>query len=451
MAKSLFVFAFLFLFLFTFWSCNTPDSVNITVNIRNCPAAAKLFILRDTLSREFIPDSDGLASIDMKPVTTGYGILKYGRKRIPLYFTPGADIEINFDARNCSESLEFRGAEARKNEYLNNPRLSITSVDYSLEEQEFIDVLKREYRRHIAILDSCGFDSKFVSLERRRLLYKDYAFLGCYPQYHARAMDTSYYVPSLAYITFVKSLLREEEELLQLSEYRNTICHLVTALSTANIKEYDARKRVRAQTNYVVENIKNQKIREYLIHQYICEYIRSVGIGHLRKLQEFYDQHVTDVKLKTELQELCHRWTKVEKGQPAPSFTYKDINGVEISLGEFRGHYVFIDVWATWCVPCKEQIPYLEELKRQFAGKNISFISISCDRNKEAWERMVKEKSMSGVQLHNDGDKTFIKDFLIRGIPRFILIDKEGRVISADMTRPSNRATYETIQQLEGI
>lgn len=444
-------FLFILLFFTTFWSCNTPDSVKVTISIRNCPAWAKLSIVRDTLVCVLVPDSDGMASVEMKPVTTGYGVLKYGRDRIPLYITPGADLEINFDGRNCQESIEFGGAGAPKNNYLSNPRLCINSVDYNLEEQEFIDVLKRELRRHVAILDSCGFDPEFVAWERHRLLYKDYALLGYYPLYHARRIDSIDYVPSENYVTFVKSLLREDKELLQLPEYRDALCHFITTLSTTDIKEYDATKRAKAQVDFVVEHIKDQKIREYLIHQYLYEYIRSMGVRHLGQVKAFYNEHVADARLKAEFRELCDRWARVDKGQLAPSFTYTDINGLKISLEELRGHYVFIDIWATWCAPCKEQLPYLEELKRQFAGKNISFISISCDRNKEAWEKMVKEKPMSGIQLHNDGNKEFIKAFLIRGIPRFILIDREGRVISADMTRPSNSATYEMLRQLEGI
>ena len=64
---------------------------------------------------------------------------------------------------------------------------------------------------------------------------------------------------------------------------------------------------------------------------------------------------------------------------------------------------------------------------------------------------MVKEDKLGGIQLHNGKDQSFMDAFMIRGIPRFILLDKEGKIIAADMTRPSNPETVETLNQLEGI
>ena len=60
-----------------------------------------------------------------------------------------------------------------------------------------------------------------------------------------------------------------------------------------------------------------------------------------------------------------------------------------------------MDIWATWCGPCKYQIPYLEEIVKAYKGKNIAFVSISIDaqKDKEKWKNMIQEKHMGGVQL----------------------------------------------------
>ena len=92
---------------------------------------------------------------------------------------------------------------------------------------------------------------------------------------------------------------------------------------------------------------------------------------------------------------------ELKEGDQAPTFKYLDINGKEVSLSDLKGKYVYIDVWATWCGPCQYELPHLKELEKKMHGKKIVFVSISCDKDKAAWEKMVKEQGLGGVQLHN--------------------------------------------------
>ncbi len=131
------------------------------------------------------------------------------------------------------------------------------------------------------------------------------------------------------------------------------------------------------------------------------------------------------------------------KGKVSPVFTnYENSNGGTTSLSDLKGKYVFIDVWATWCAPCKAEIPYLKVLEKEFHGRNIEFVSISVDKPEayETWVQMVKNEGLSGVQLFADTDfeSTFITEYGINSIPRFILLDPEGNIVDADADRPSN-------------
>lgn len=142
---------------------------------------------------------------------------------------------------------------------------------------------------------------------------------------------------------------------------------------------------------------------------------------------------------------------RLAPGSMSPDFEYTSIDGDTCSLKDFRGKYVYIDIWATWCGPCCEEIPYLQKLEEKMKNKNIVFVSISCDVNRMTWARIVREKKLGGVQLHMRNDTSFKEAYGIGGIPRFILLDKEGRIISTDMTRPSNPETAKTLENLEGI
>lgn len=135
--------------------------------------------------------------------------------------------------------------------------------------------------------------------------------------------------------------------------------------------------------------------------------------------------------------------TVLVKGEISPKFAaYENFKGGTTSLEDLKGKYVYIDVWATWCGPCKAEIPFLKEVEKAYHGKNIEFVSISVDKAKahEAWKQMVEEKELSGIQLFADNDwkSEFVQAYKINGIPRFILIDPQGNIVSADAPRPSS-------------
>ncbi|MDO6737832.1 TlpA disulfide reductase family protein [Wenyingzhuangia sp. 2_MG-2023] len=145
--------------------------------------------------------------------------------------------------------------------------------------------------------------------------------------------------------------------------------------------------------------------------------------------------------------------TKVslETGTPSPEFNnLENYNGGTTSLKDLKGSYVYIDIWATWCPPCIAEIPYLKQIEEKFHSKNIKFVSLSIDNDgaKEKWKTMIKEKEMGGIQLFNNKNDLFVNDYQVTGIPRFILIDKEGNIMDANAPRPSNPELSKTLEKL---
>ncbi len=137
--------------------------------------------------------------------------------------------------------------------------------------------------------------------------------------------------------------------------------------------------------------------------------------------------------------------TLLTKGdrKPSPKFVnYENYKGGTTSLDDLKGKYVYVDVWATWCPPCRAEIPYLKKIEKEFHGKNIAFVSISLDEDSahETWKNMIADKEMGGIQLYAGGDSEFVQGYRIQGIPRFILIDDEGNIVNANAPRPSEAA-----------
>ena len=131
------------------------------------------------------------------------------------------------------------------------------------------------------------------------------------------------------------------------------------------------------------------------------------------------------------------------KGEEAIDFRFPDINGNMVALSDFRGQVVYLDVWATWCAPCRAEVPHMRELAAEFAGNDnlvILGVSVDASRSRSEWEEYVRANKTFGVQLFagDDAQENLMVPYQIRGIPRFILIGKDGRVILTDAPRPSS-------------
>lgn len=122
-------------------------------------------------------------------------------------------------------------------------------------------------------------------------------------------------------------------------------------------------------------------------------------------------------------------------------FLLHDSTGKAYRLADFKGKLVFVDFWASWCAPCKAQIPYQKELEKAYAGKDIVFLSVSLDRSKEAWLKAVAEEELHGYILHaeNDFRNAFPRAYGVESIPRYMLIDAQGNIISDNMIKPQNK------------
>lgn len=127
-------------------------------------------------------------------------------------------------------------------------------------------------------------------------------------------------------------------------------------------------------------------------------------------------------------------------GNKAADFTYPDVNGKNVSLSDFKGKVVLVDVWATWCGPCRGEIPHLKKLEQDMYGKDVVFLGVSVDeaKDKQKWLDFIDQEKLGGIQLHASGWSKITKDYKIKGIPRFMLFDKNGNIVSADAPRPSS-------------
>lgn len=154
---------------------------------------------------------------------------------------------------------------------------------------------------------------------------------------------------------------------------------------------------------------------------------------------EIYGKYLVTPSLKTRAEAIGTRLYETRVGGVAADFTYPDIDGKEISLSDFKGKVVLIDVWATWCGPCKYQIPFLKKLEEEMKDSDIVFLGVSLDeiKDRQKWVDFIKKEQLGGIQLHAGGWSKITKDYKIKGVPHFIVVDRKGNIVSADAPRPS--------------
>ncbi len=121
----------------------------------------------------------------------------------------------------------------------------------------------------------------------------------------------------------------------------------------------------------------------------------------------------------------------LQPGNEAPDFTLTAPDGTSYSLSDFRGSYVVLDFWASWCPDCRKDIPEMKRLHGEY-GKNIRFISVSFDDKKDSWTRCIETNGMDWLhlsELKKWKTTEVSRLYNIQWIPAMYIIDRQGRII----------------------
>ncbi|HJA15953.1 MAG TPA: TlpA family protein disulfide reductase [Candidatus Butyricimonas faecavium] len=216
--------------------------------------------------------------------------------------------------------------------------------------------------------------------------------------------------------------------------------------------------KIKGQGSYVTDmalGLKDERLREtYIIDQLQMEILRGHLIGieerieNARSMVESVENRALLSEMPEQAGKALQRYKVALPETDLSGFSFENEKGERIALADFKGKYVFIDIWSTGCNPCIGEIPYIKEMEHRFVGKPITWVSISMDLNKRVWLDFLKVKGMKGVQLICDkGFKDpFAKQIALGGIPRFLLLDKEGKIIDFQSLRPSNPVLGELLR-----
>jgi thiol-disulfide isomerase/thioredoxin len=382
------------------------------------------------------------------PLDTSFYLLEYGRESIYVHLDAKDRLEIYFDASDLEGTLQFKGVGAQKNKYLSKKArltkeiIKEVEVFYDVDENKFLENISNLKTRLQKELSEYNVKQSFIKQEEKSLqfnyLFSIQNFQNIYKYNLGKEIN-----PSNAFYEELKGI-----DLENMSDYKTQpyYYYLVNSIWS---------KRIEAEDGF--ENMDN-KFREISNN----EVLNSIFIGFYSKItrnkdtaEDYYNlikKYSTSEEFVTAAKEKLDSLFLIHKGDVSPSFTYEDIDGNKVSLEDFKGKLIYIDVWATWCAPCKKQIPYLKKLEEYFRKEDIVFISISVDDEKayNSWKNMVESESLEGVQLFADNsfDSKFMEAYGISSIPRFIIIDQEGKVYDEQAPSPSFDKTKVLLESL---
>jgi thiol-disulfide isomerase/thioredoxin len=177
----------------------------------------------------------------------------------------------------------------------------------------------------------------------------------------------------------------------------------------------------------------------YISPMQMGTYVSSWPIDSVRLAYNQFSPSVQNTNagkiIKKEIDAILSRSTNT----PAINFTIKDINGKTLSLNNFKGKYVLLDFWGSWCLPCRESTPHLIKVFKKYNKSGLEIIGVAADDTESSWRRAIKTDKtdiwhnvLTKRKPSKNGVKGFypiVDDYAIGGFPTKILIDKNGTII----------------------
>lgn len=354
-----------------------------------------------------------------------------------MYLAPGYRLDISLDGKEFDETLKYSGIGEKPNNFnasyfLFNEKNAIDSETYKkMENQEYFDYELKTHASLMKLLNESEIENeKFLENQadkfRFQMLNNLITKLG--EDYFAgktKGIITQYMDSEIDKIDFKDSVLFASN-----NDYRYFLSsYFVAGLTSGDLKTLE---------------LYNEELLEMQKKSIVTTLKRGISFYNMDKLDLYYQTYVKLAANDKDINRIKGKYERIKtlkKGSPSPSFNYPDSSGKNISLESLKGKLVYVDVWATWCGPCKAQIPFLKQLEEKYREEDIAFVSLSIDqlKNISKWKDMIVDKELEGIQIIADKAwrSKFVTDYVIEGIPRFILIDKDGNLMDPMAPRPA--------------
>lgn len=395
------------------------------------------YLLPPSAERIVVPDKDGKFSIQFKVVAPNY----YRLGRNSLYLSPGDHMEVFIDQGNPTVAT-FKGQGAEANRYMantpfpkggsfleagrlikNTPEATIAAVeekaDLRTKELAAVKNVSQEFKRLETARIKADLINSIMNGETYgvyQLKLKDEA-VNAYKESYMK-------VASPKIVQYSKGFT--DASLMKMVVYRDIADEVIKQRGKPGdiqaIKDWYAAEDLVREMQKVSDKMKLSAFKSKIA---------------LLKTEHY----------KTAVNKMLQHLMSFGKGDVAVDFTVVDMAGNAVKLSSLKGKVIYVDIWATWCGPCMQEMPHFEKLKLQYKDNpDVVFVSLSIDDSEKPWRQSVEGRKADGYQWQIN--RTKLQAYNIVGIPRSLLIDKDFKMVDMDAPMPSETAAATAINNL---
>jgi thiol-disulfide isomerase/thioredoxin len=435
-------------------SFDLPENPKDTVNL----IFSTPIDFEHTDNRRVVLDSLGRGDIQIDRGTYVFARVDIKGKTVPVLAYPRGELTLTGNTNDLPHSISFTGTGENANNYY----ADVTKIykDHEVWNEQYYgeldstEFLKRRERIHSQVeeLNSEYFDGSISSDTVIQILRMDNEYqslfqLFNYELFRQKQMDID-----------VSNMLKNQSFLHAQSLFHHLALELFLQKrilrpiwSRYDIKNSDSINYIfpKLAYNEIVLLGTSDQLKELFSAKVLYSYLSSAVLTpSVDTIYDLWKKTFPNSEYGPLLNDSYQAIRTLESGIAAPEINGITTEGDSLRLSELKGKVIYIKVWATWCAPCLQSFPDWNKLHEEFANNDdIIFLSISVDKDIDTWRNMVASRQLAGININVDS-KRIRDDYLIPGIPRYLLIDQNGRLVDARASSPKEVRTQDKIMKL---
>jgi len=391
-------------------------------------------------------DSKGNFNLSFSIPFPAYVFLMIDNAKAEMIAEPNKTYDINFRAKDSDAVNTLSIAVPVEIEFNNSQptELNFLMTDFSNRYEAFL-----EYNRPLITKKSSSVFGKIDTMKalcREKYSPYDKTYLTNYIDYTFAQLEESITLKENENI--FKHYLQNKPIQLNNYDYMTffhqffsaTVTSFMTSAKTEN--EINNKQDFSSLKEYFKQNklLANDTLCETVILKSLAEYFRypAYKVNSVLTILDKAAKQCKTEENRRSAENLKKKLSAMNVGKPVPALSFQDMNGKPVSLSDFKGKYIYLNFWTTWCSSCTQEMMLIPELKKMY-GSKITFVSISVDKKMEAMKNFLKKNpKLDWTFLYCDNYKKVKEEFNVLIVPSYFLIDPKGNVLKSPAGKPQD-------------
>ncbi len=380
----------------------------------------------------------------------------YGSHYKRTFLYPGQSLKISIDDKDSGNTLSFGGSLAMENVILDSVTNRIGYVNYTYLYAQRLDIalskIDSGMTANIQYFEKIAKGKQtipaFIESIKVSILYSA-------ATQKLNVLKKQKHDNNSKYYAFLNKINIENPNFLDIPDYQWFLSSYVSMEADKSFEQLDSINKRSPDAHFeeslkVIINLKNHSIKEFLLATKINDRLQETGVKDFDRHYDYFKKFNKNPRYSELIRKEYERRQLLAPGKPAPSFTLNDVDGNPVSLSDFKGKYVFIDFWQTLCPRSARELPHYLKLYADYKDENIAFVSISVNEDENVWREYVKANKNVGTSLRSEKyfDSKEYNEYQVPGLPFFVILDKEGKIIDPAAAKPSSKEIRETLDKL---